>query len=249
MLRKKVINIYIDLLSYAEALACVLVMGKNHESGYVCFANTHMLTEANGNRDLQSIVNGARFCFSDGMPIVYYLKKKHKIVQDRITGIDFMLDAIAQCEKSGLSVFFLGASENVLACLKNRILLQFPKLSVAGMISPPYGNIECYDDDSYIRQINDSNAHLVFVSLGCPKQEKWMAKNYTKIRAPLLGVGAAFEVHAGIKKRAPLWMQRSGLEWFYRLIQEPGRLWKRYLKTNIMFIYLFIQSYFFHSND
>lgn len=248
MTRKKIISLQIDLLSYSDALARVLSIGKNREPAYVCFANTHMVIEAHKNRDFQNIVNRSRFCFPDGMPLVYFLKKKFNIKQDRITGIDFMIDSIRECEKNNLSVFFIGSTEKVLHSLKSSLLERFPGLRIAGMISPPYGSILQYETNKYIQQINESGANLAFVSLGCPKQEIWMAENHARIQAPLLGVGAAFEIHAGTKKRAPLWMQRSGLEWFYRLIQEPARLWKRYLKTNTIFIYLFILSYFSKSN-
>lgn len=249
MTRKRIISIQIDLLSYADALHGVLTIARNREPAYVCFANVHMVTEAHKDNGFRNIVNNARFCFPDGMPLVFYLKKKYKIVQDRIAGIDFMMDILTLCEQNKLSVFFFGSDETTLASLKNNVLKKLPELSIAGFISPPYGNIEDYDDDLHVQQINNSNADLVFVSLGCPKQEKWMAKNYNRIKAPLLGVGAAFEVHAGIRQRAPLWMQRTGMEWLYRIIQEPGRLWKRYLKTNTEFIYLFIRYYFLKSDD
>ena len=248
MKRKKIISVNINAIKYADALKEILALGSKHVQSYICFVNTHMVIEAHKSVVFKDVVNNSTFSFSDGMPLVYFMKKKYKIIQDRIAGIDFMLDAICECEKEKLSVFFLGSSENVLSKLKNTLLKKFPQLHIAGMISPPYAQSQQYDNEKYIRQINESCANLVFVSLGCPKQEYWMAENYKSINAPLLGVGAAFEVQAGIKKRAPRWMQHSGLEWFFRFLQEPDRLWKRYLKTNTIFIYLFMISLFSKDN-
>ena len=123
--------------------------------------------------------------------------------------------------------------------IKNKIEKKFPNVKIAGLFSPPYD--KPLDDKSYIDLINDSGADLVFVSLGCPKQEKWMANHYHNINAVLLGVGGAFSVYAGVTKRAPLFMRNAGLEWMYRLLQEPRRLFKRYFKTNSLFIYLLIK--------
>jgi N-acetylglucosaminyldiphosphoundecaprenol N-acetyl-beta-D-mannosaminyltransferase len=122
--------------------------------------------------------------------------------------------------------------------VKNR----YPKTIIAGAMSPPFRLLEEWELNEHISLINQSKPHFVFVSLGCPKQEKWMADNFKKINAVLLGVGAAFEIMAGMKKRAPKWMQDLSLEWLYRLIQEPRRLFKRYFVTNSFFIYLLIKA-------
>jgi N-acetylglucosaminyldiphosphoundecaprenol N-acetyl-beta-D-mannosaminyltransferase len=242
---KEIISLNINTLSYLNAINNVIDLAKNHKPSYICFANVHMIIEAYKNNAFKEIVNKATLRFPDGMPIVYAFKKIYKIKQDRIAGIDFMVDLTAECEKNNLSIFLFGSTEIVLSKLQDELLKSYPNLKIVGKISPPFKNFSDDDDLAFISAINKSKADVVFISLGCPKQETWMAKNYTKINAPLLGVGAAFEIHAKIITRAPLWMQKNGLEWLYRFTKEPKRLWKRYTQTNTLFIYLLLKKIIF----
>jgi N-acetylglucosaminyldiphosphoundecaprenol N-acetyl-beta-D-mannosaminyltransferase len=137
---------------------------------------------------------------------------------------------------SAESIYLYGSTEQTLAGLKANLLRAFPGLKVAGVYSPPFRPLTEEEEDAVAVMINSSGANIVFVGLGCPKQERWMAAQRGRIHAVMIGVGAAFDYHAGITRRAPQWMQRWGLEWLHRLASEPRRLWRRYLVTNTLFI-------------
>ncbi len=241
--RKRIVSLDISVLSYQQALRRVIELGQSHSSSYACFSNLHMTIEAHQSSDFQKIVNQSTFSFADGMPLVFALRILYGIRQDRIAGMDFMGDLFPACEANGLSIFLYGSTPRVLSSLSNYIYNSFPQLKVAGIISPPFRNLTEAENRAYIDQINSSGANLVFVGLGCPKQETWMAKNSFRINACLLGVGGAFEIYAGLKERAPNWMRNVGLEWLYRFLQEPNRLFKRYAITNSLFLYLLLKQF------
>jgi|HubBroStandDraft_1064217.scaffolds.fasta_scaffold23520_2 N-acetylglucosaminyldiphosphoundecaprenol N-acetyl-beta-D-mannosaminyltransferase len=234
----KVISLDIDYLSFKESLDTVIGWAKERKSSYVCFANVHMIIEAYRSADFAEQVNKASLVVADGKPVTAACYSLYRKKQERISGMDFMPAALEAAEKSGLTVFLYGSSPDVLDRLAAEIARQYPSLAVGGMISPPFRPLSPEETNADIRTINQSGAQLLLVSLGCPKQERWMAANYQKIRAVCLGVGGAFPVMAGLQQRAPRWMQNWGLEWFYRLILEPRRMFRRYLKTNSLFIYL-----------
>lgn len=244
--RKDILGLHISLSSYKNALQHVIQKAHNSTPSYVCFANVHMVIEARKNADFNSIVNNSTYTFSDGMPIVYALKRLHKISQERIAGIDFMIDSLKLCEEENIPVFFFGSTTEVLTELIKKMNALYPKLKIVGKISPPFRQLSELENNDYTNQINDSGAKIVFVSLGCPKQETWAAQNHLKCNSVFLCVGAAFEIHAGNKKRAPLWMQNASLEWLYRLVQDPGRMWKRYLHTNTLFSLILIKKILFN---
>jgi N-acetylglucosaminyldiphosphoundecaprenol N-acetyl-beta-D-mannosaminyltransferase len=238
--RKKVISLNIDSIGYVEALNKIIAAARDRSPGYVCFANVHMIVEAHKDQSFADDVNGSMLVAADGMPIINVLQSFYHCDQDRIAGMDAMPDIMRLAERLGLSIYFFGTTEEMLATIRSKTEKNFPKLKIAGLFSPPFG--ESLHDSTYIRQINDSGAHLVFVALGCPKQEKWMAMHSNKINAILLGVGGAFPVYAGVTRRAPRWMRDLSLEWAFRLRQEPSRLFKRYLKTNSLFLYLILKE-------
>jgi N-acetylglucosaminyldiphosphoundecaprenol N-acetyl-beta-D-mannosaminyltransferase len=140
------------------------------------------------------------------------------------------------------SIFLYGGSPDTLERLQARIKATFPDLQIAGTYSPPFRNLTTEEDHAAVEMINRSGATTVWISLGCPKQEVWMAEHKGRIKGVLVGVGAAFGFHAGTTKRAPMWMQRMSLEWLHRLLSEPGRLWKRYLSTNTIFVFAAIRQ-------
>jgi len=242
--RKRVVSLNLSLISYQQALGDVIALGKLHTPAYACFSNVHMTMEAQASDSFRDMVNSATYTLADGMPLVFALRMLYGIRQDRIAGMDFMLDSLQRCEEQQLSVFLYGSTPEVLESIRNFINVKFPHVKLAGIISPPFRTLSEEENKVMINQINASGANIVFVGLGCPKQEMWMAKNSPSINACLLGVGGAFEIHAGLKKRAPIWMRNAGLEWFYRLTLEPGRLLKRYTVTNSLFIYSFLRQYF-----
>lgn len=239
-MRKKIISLDIDLFSYKDSIKKIMEDARDRKRGYVCFANVHMIIEAYQDKQFDKDVNSATLVLPDGMPLVKTLKWFYGIEQDRVAGMDVMPDLIRIASNNNLKLFFFGTTPELLEKIRLKIEKDFPKTDVVGLFSPPFN--EPLNNDLYTEMINSSGANLVFVALGCPKQEKWMAQNSSKINAMLLGVGGAFPVFAGVASRAPLFMQNAGLEWVYRLYQEPKRLFKRYLFTNSIFLFLVLKT-------
>jgi len=244
VIRKRVVNIDVSLIPYQQALSEVIVLAKAHTPSYACFSNVHMTIEAHESEEFRKYVNQADYAFADGMPLVFALKWLYGIRQERIAGMDFMYDVLKKCDYEKLSVFLFGSTSPVLDSLKQYITTTFPQVTVAGMISPPFRKLTEEENINHRQEINVSGAHIVLVGLGCPKQEIWMAQNSSQINACLLGVGGAFGLYADQTKRAPLWMRNIGLEWLFRLGQEPRRLFSRYAKTNSTFIYQLMKQKF-----
>ena len=172
----------------------------------------------------------------DGAPIAWMLRRLGFPDQPRISGTELMRAYLAQASQRGESIFLLGGTEEALAALQRNLRAEFPALLIAGAISPPFRPLTAEEDEAIVAQINASGARTVWVGLGCPKQEKWMLAHRGRVQAVMLGVGAAFDFISGTKARAPAWVQGLGLEWLHRLASEPGRLWKRYLVTNTLFV-------------
>lgn len=234
----KVIDSFIHALSWDETLKRITAWAKARESRYVCICNVHSVITATQDAGFKSVLRHADMTTPDGMPIAWMLRKMGFARQERINGPDLMWKYCAQAARSGEAVYFYGSTFETLRLMSVKLRSAFPGLHIGGVYSPPF-NIEDEtgtEDEAIIAAINESGAGVVFVGLGCPKQEKWMATHRNRIRAVMIGVGAAFDYHAGTVQRAPVWMQRSGLEWSHRLFSDPRRLWKRYLVTNTLFI-------------
>jgi len=236
----KIVSLNIRAISYRKSIEEITEYAIMKKPSYVCFANVHMVIEAYQDRQFAKDVNSATLVLPDGMPLVKTLKWFYGIEQDRVAGMDVMPDLIRIASQNNLKLFFFGTTPELLEKIRLKIEQDFPKSDIVGLFSPPFN--EPLNNDLYIEMINSSGANLVFVALGCPKQEKWMAQNSHKINAMLLGVGGAFPVFAGVASRAPLFMQNTGLEWVYRLYQEPKRLFKRYLFTNSIFLFLVLKA-------
>lgn len=240
--KRRVITVDITLGSFARHVQAVAEWGAAHRSSYVCCVNAHMTMEA---RDpgFAAVVNGADLATADGMPIVRALGLLHQVKQERVAGNDLLPAVLSEAQQQGLSVYFYGGSEDTLRRMTDRAAKEFPALRIAGTWSPPFGPLEALDLDAEAARINASGAHIVMVSLGCPKQERWMAAMKGRVHAVMLGLGGAFLLYAGVDSRAPEWMRRASLEWLYRLALEPRRLWRRYLVTNSQFIVQFMRAY------
>jgi N-acetylglucosaminyldiphosphoundecaprenol N-acetyl-beta-D-mannosaminyltransferase len=236
--RLKIISLSIHHLSFEESLEQVMKFALDKRSSYICFANVHMTIEAYKDRSFREKINKADLVLADGKPIAASCKLLHKKKQERISGMDFIPRILTKANEKNLSIFIYGSTNEVINALKEKINIDLPNIYFAGAISPLFRELTSEEIKNDIEEIINSGAHLVLVSLGCPKQEKWMAENSPKINAVLLGVGGALPVAAGIQKRAPKWMQNMSLEWLYRLIQQPKRLFTRYLYTNSWFIFL-----------
>lgn len=232
-------------LSFQEAIHAIIHAAKFDHTGFVCFANAHMTVEANWQPSFAQQLTHAKFIFPDGMPLVWASKVLHQGSTERIAGMDAFPKLLEAAAAESLPVYFYGSSQEVLEAICTRCRQCYPQLRIAGALSPPFTQRTEEAILHDIEQINQSGAKLVFVALGCPKQERWMAKYSPQIKAILLGVGGAFPVFAQVQKRAPLFWQKMGLEWLFRLIQEPKRLWKRYFMTNSVFIWLFLKNWFY----
>lgn len=242
----KLIKSKISNISYNYCLNAIIDKSRKRFPSFVCFANTHMMIEAYRNNWYADCINNSLFTVTDGVPLKFALKLIYGVKQERIAGMDFTPDLITEAEKQNLSVYFYGSSPDVLNLIKQRIHRENPNLKIAGMNSPPFRKLTEQENEQIIKDINDSGANIVFVGLGCPKQEIWMAQNFKNISAVLLGVGAAFNTYAQTMSMAPQWMRDIGLEWMYRLYQEPVRLFKRYLIGNSLFSYLLIKQFIKH---
>ena len=237
-----VLEAFIDALTWEEALGQITQWAAARESRYVCICNVHSVVTTTNDVEFKIAVNNADMATPDGAPIAWALRRLGHPAQERINGPDLMMKYLAQAERLGQSVFFYGSTEATLARLSVALNGCFPALRIAGTHSPPFRPLSREEDDRIVGMINDSGANVVFVGLGCPKQEKWMAEHRGRINAVMVGVGAAFDYHAGVIKRAPLWWQRNGLEWLYRLGSEPRRLFKRYMVTNTLFVVGFLRQ-------
>lgn len=233
----RVLGSFINACSWRGAINTIYRWGAARESRYVCICNVHSLVTARHDEDFRQALNEADMATPDGMPVAWMMRKLGFPLQERINGPDLMWKYCALAEQRNESIFLYGNTEETLAALVSRLHAAFPNLQIAGTYSPPFRPLTEHEDANIVERINKSGARVMFVSLGCPKQELWMAAHKGRINAVMIGVGAAFDYHAGTIQRAPLWMQKRGLEWLHRLFSEPRRLWKRYLVTNTQFIF------------
>lgn len=235
--RASVIGAPIDAIGWISALDLVARWAGARQARYVCFCNAHSVVTARGDATLAGAIAAADLALPDGMPVAWMMRRAGFGHQPRINGPDFMYKCCALAERLGTAVYFYGSTPATLQALQRRLASAFPGLKVAGAEAPPFRAASAGEDEETIARINASGAGLVFVGLGCPKQELWMAARRPRIRAVMAGVGAAFDYHAGTLPRAPQWMQKRGLEWLHRLGSEPRRLWRRYLVTNTLFAF------------
>lgn len=233
----KLINTWISRGSYRSFLSEIIRLGSSNTSAYVCFANAHMLMEAHQCQYFNHVLQKADLVCPDGRPLSLLMKAVYGIRQERACGMDLFPDILKEAAQNNLSVFFFGSTQEVLDTIISKVTQDYPALKIAGSISPPFRPLTPKEDQQITGEINASGANLVFVSLGCPKQEKWMGAHQGKINACMLGLGQAFTVYAGFEKRLPVWARNLSLEWLYRFYLEPGRLWKRYLFGNSFFLY------------
>jgi N-acetylglucosaminyldiphosphoundecaprenol N-acetyl-beta-D-mannosaminyltransferase len=234
----------VDPISYAQAIHQVIVWAQGHESRYVCAANVHMLMEAYDSPEFQNVVNAADMITPDGMPLVWMLQCLGYPQQERVYGPDLTLKLIEAAVMQEISVGFYGGTVETLARLTASFKEKYPDLQIKYSYSPPFRQLTTAEDEAVILAVNASGAQVLFIGLGCPKQERWMAAHKGRIQAVMLGVGAAFDIHARQKPQAPAWMQHAALEWLFRLVSEPHRLWRRYLYHNPRFLVLALMQLF-----
>lgn len=238
-----VLEAFVDAVAWDDAVARITGWAAAHESRYVCICNVHSVVTTTRDIEFKVAVNNADMATPDGAPIAWSLRRLGFPGQERINGPDLMMKYLAEAERLRQIVFFYGSTEATLARLRPALLRRFPLLRIGGAYSPPFRPLTLEENAAIVDMINGSGAHVVFVGLGCPKQEKWMADHRGRIHAVMIGVGAAFDYHAGMVRRAPPWWQRHGLEWLYRLWAEPRRLFWRYLITNTLFVFGIVRQF------
>jgi N-acetylglucosaminyldiphosphoundecaprenol N-acetyl-beta-D-mannosaminyltransferase len=234
------LGIPIALTSYPVATQKICAWAVSPDPRMVCAANVHMLMEAHDSPEYRVALNQADLITPDGMPLVWMMRLKGQKDQQRVYGPTLMLHVLEAAARESIPVGFYGSSPEVLQALTARMQTRFPGLKIVYSFSPPFREMNHEEDQQVIEAIHTSGSRILFVGLGCPKQERWMAEHRGKVNVVMLGVGAAFDFHAGVKSQSPAWMQKVGLEWFYRLVTEPRRLWRRYLYHNPRFIILAI---------
>jgi N-acetylglucosaminyldiphosphoundecaprenol N-acetyl-beta-D-mannosaminyltransferase len=234
----RVLSSNITATSYSEVANSMLLWTRRKESRSIYAANVHMLMEAHDSPEFQAMVNNADIVTPDGMPLVWAMRQKGRKNQQRVYGPTLMLHLLGAVAREKIPVGLFGSTEEVLNKLAVRLQDQYPGLIIALKIAPPFRSPTEAEDKKLVRQINDSGARLLFVGLGCPKQERWIAGHRGEVHAVMVGVGAAFDFHTGTIPQAPVWMQKAGLEWLFRVLREPRRLWKRYFWNNPRFIAL-----------
>jgi N-acetylglucosaminyldiphosphoundecaprenol N-acetyl-beta-D-mannosaminyltransferase len=238
-------EIRISVRSFAESINQVeRWASEKTRTRLVTFTNVHMLTEGYRSPTFHMIHGKMDLNCPDGMPLVW-LGRLHGKQVTRVCGPEFMLAFCANAAHGSLRHFFYGGKDGIAERLIDKLKIQNPLLQVAGYYAPPFRAISSEEDTLIVNQINDSGADIVWVSLGCPKQEIWIHEHRDKLHAPvLIAVGLAFDIIAGEKTRAPKFLRDVGLEWLYRLMQEPARLGNRYLKSNSLFLYMLFLSVF-----
>jgi N-acetylglucosaminyldiphosphoundecaprenol N-acetyl-beta-D-mannosaminyltransferase len=235
-----VVGLELSPLSLGQTAEQVLAWAQAGESRTLCAANVHMVMEAHDDSAFQAVVNGSDLVVPDGVPLAWALRLLTRSGQERVYGPGLMLETCRLASLRGVPVGLYGSTPAVLDLLRERLGAQFPALAIPFVCSPPFRPLTPGEEEALLEDFRASGAAILFVGLGCPKQERWMAAQRPRLPAVMLGVGAAFDFHAGTLPQAPAWMQRAGLEWLFRLAQEPRRLWKRYLKHNPRFVALLL---------
>ena len=246
-MKKKVFDSFISIGSFNKLINNIFLLSEENISSYVCVCNVHMLVEAQQDHGFNELLNNADIVTPDGMPIAKVLSWKYKINQERVSGMDMLPTLIKECAIRNKSIYFYGSTNDVLANIKKNTKKDFFKLKTK-FYSPPFRELIKEEKQEIINDINNFNPDFVFVALGCPKQEKWMATHKGAINSCMIGLGGAFSVYAGLQKRAPKWMSNNSLEWLYRLLIEPNRLFGRYFFTNSLFIW-YICKYILKRNN
>ena len=241
--RINILGVNISAINMAMAVNTIENWIAHCDQHYVCVTPAHGVMECQGNAELRQIFNSSGLTTPDGMGIVWLLKLKGQRHVDRVYGPDLML---AICERSlncGWRHFFYGGSTQVVEELAQRLQARFPGLNVLGTYSPPFRPLTDEEDRLLIKQINALEPDIVWTGISTPKQERWMADHIGRIKAPVfIGVGAAFDFLSGHKRQAPKWVQRAGLEWLFRLVNEPNRLWRRYIQYPLFILLVLAQT-------
>jgi N-acetylglucosaminyldiphosphoundecaprenol N-acetyl-beta-D-mannosaminyltransferase len=238
--RVNVLGVGISVLNLPSALTVIAEAIGMRRKGYICVTGVHGVMEAQSDPAFKAILNNAMLCTPDGIPMVWAGRLNGFSEMDRVYGPDLLLLVCEWSKKSGCRHFFYGGADGVAELLAEKLRAKFPGLNVAGTFTPPFRPLTAAEETKFQELVRNLRPDIIWVGLSTPKQEKFMAEYLCKLDTTLMvGIGAAFDFHSGRVKQAPRWMQRSGLEWFFRLCQEPRRLAKRYFRNNPLFLMKF----------
>lgn len=237
MKEESILGVNIAITNMDEVVNFIYDNIDNLKGKYICVSNVHTTVMSYENEEYKNVQNSAILRLPDGKPLSSVQRKRGYRNAERVTGPDLM-ERIFKDSNEKITNYFYGSTEETLNILESKLKDKYPNLKVSGFYSPPFKALTKEEDEKIIKMLNDSGANIVWVGLGAPKQENWMYEHMNKVNALMIGVGAGFDYHAENIKRAPKWMQKCSLEWLYRLLQDPKRLFKRYMKTNFKFIKL-----------
>jgi N-acetylglucosaminyldiphosphoundecaprenol N-acetyl-beta-D-mannosaminyltransferase len=236
---RAILGVRIDATSYDDAVGRVLAWASRRESRAVAIATVNNVMEAQDDPGFANVMRACDLVTPDGMPLVWGLRALGVRDATRVYGPNLMPKVLAAAAEAGVPVGFYGGTEDVLRRMLDRIAVQLPSLQVPFAFSPPFRTPTDAEDADTVQRLAASGCRVLFVGIGCPKQERWMVEHRPNLEVVMLGVGAAFDFYAGSKRQAPVWMQSAGLEWVFRLATEPRRQWKRYLRHNPRFVAMF----------
>ena len=240
----RILGVNIAITNMQDTVKLIVEHIDELKGEFICLSNVHTTVMSQKDEEYRKIQNSAFLALPDGSPLSLVQRLRGYRMAEQVAGPDLMPALWKATEKTEISHYFYGSTPETIAALEKKLRNNYPELKIAGMEAPPFRPLTEEEDLAAIQRINESGAAIVWVGLGAPKQEKWMYEHRGKINAVMLGVGAGFDFHAGTVKRAPAWMRNHYLEWLYRLIQDPKRLWKRYVQTNGKFLLLSIKDAF-----
>jgi N-acetylglucosaminyldiphosphoundecaprenol N-acetyl-beta-D-mannosaminyltransferase len=241
--RANVLGVGVSAINISIAVDTLAQWIAERNQNYVCVTGVHGVMESYRDPELRDIHNRAGLVTPDGMPLVWISRLMGFSGVERVYGPDLMLAVCERSIGSGWRHFFYGGADGVPEVLVRRLSERFPRLVIVGTYSPPFRSLTEKENDAIVERINAANPDIVWVGISTPKQERWMAAQVGRIAAPVMvGCGAAFDFHAGVKRQAPRWMMRAGLEWVFRMATEPRRLGPRYLVNNPMFVGLMLRQ-------
>jgi N-acetylglucosaminyldiphosphoundecaprenol N-acetyl-beta-D-mannosaminyltransferase len=236
----RIIGMHVDLTSLGHTLSEVERLAKKADGAYICVSNVHMCMEVSDSDEFSLVVNGADLVVPDGKPIFWAQKLLGHTAAKHVRGQDITETLCASSGNKSLNIgLYGGSSAGLLNVVKDKLRASYPDINITYAYAPPFRPLTAAEDADVVKEINLAKVDVLFVGIGCPKQERWMAQHKESLNCVMLGVGAAYDFIAGSKKHAPRWMQQIGMEWFFRLCSEPKRLWRRYLSTNPRFIWHF----------
>ncbi|MEW8656825.1 MAG: WecB/TagA/CpsF family glycosyltransferase [Candidatus Thiodiazotropha endolucinida] len=237
-----ILGMRVDQTSLIHSRNLISGWSSQYVSKIVCVSNVHMCMEAYDDYEYQDCINTADLVVPDGKPLALGLRLLGKKQAQQVRGADLTRELLQIANNNNIVIGFYGGTEDAIKRITTIISHDYPDIKIGCAISPPFRRLVKQEQDEYIKQINRSSVQILFVGLGCPKQEKWMAKHRSDVRTVMIGVGAVFDFLSGVKKEAPVVLQNIGLEWLFRLLTEPKRLWRRYLIHNPRFIINFTKQ-------